>query len=234
MSVSIQTSQNVLLEYEPASLGERILAALIDYVIILAWVILLSLLGRNMGSGDKIALYFWIGFVVLPIMLYDLLFEVFLNGQSLGKRAMGIRVVMLDGSQPGLGAYLIRWILRIIESPVFLGGIVAIIAIAVNGRGQRIGDMAAATTVVKLKAPVSLDEVTYRELSDSHQVTFPEAARLSDRDIGIIREVLQRGSDEVMNRTAEKVRTLLEVEYTTTDYAFLDTVVNDYQYLVSK
>ena len=62
--------------------------------------------------------------------------EWLLNGRSVGKIALGIRVVMIDGSQPGIGAYLLRWVLRIVESVGFLGGVVPIITVAANGRGQ--------------------------------------------------------------------------------------------------
>ncbi|RYF51492.1 MAG: RDD family protein, partial [Cytophagaceae bacterium] len=182
MTVSIQTSQNVTLEYEPASLGDRILAFLLDYLIFLGWLILYFVLTKLLPGAFRSS--FWTGlFLLLPFMLYDLLCETFLNGQSLGKIAMKIRVVMLDGSSPGLGAYLLRWLLRIIESPMFFGGMVAIITIAANGRGQRIGDIAAGTTVVKLTRPITLAQITYRALPDDYQVRFPEVAQLSDRDL---------------------------------------------------
>ena len=51
----------------------------------------------------------------LPMLLYHLLFEVFNNGQSIGKASLRIRVVKLDGSQPDLGSLLIRWLLRILD-----------------------------------------------------------------------------------------------------------------------
>ncbi|WP_332368766.1 RDD family protein [Spirosoma telluris] len=118
MSVAIRTSQNVLLEYEPASIGERILAAIIDYVVIFGWLMLTLALPSSLGFRVN---SFYSILVLLPVVTYDLVSEWLLNGRSLGKIAMKIRVVMLDGSPPNLGAYLIRWLLRMVESVAFLG-----------------------------------------------------------------------------------------------------------------
>jgi uncharacterized RDD family membrane protein YckC len=228
MSVAIRTSQNVLLEYEPASIGDRILAALIDYAVIFGWLMLLSavLAGFNLQMGTFYAI-----FVLLPIVFYDLLSEWLLNGRSVGKIGLGIRVVMLDGSQPGLGAYLLRWLLRIVESVGFFGGIVPIITVAANGKGQRLGDIAAGTTVVKLKPAVGLADVLYRPLPENYIVQFPDVRLLSDRDIHIVREVLRRGDEGVLMRTADKVKDVTGLQSSLTNRAFLETVLTDYQFI---
>ncbi|GAB3924172.1 RDD family protein [Larkinella terrae] len=232
MTVSILTSQNVTLEYEPASLGDRILALLLDYLIFFGWIILYAILVAQLPTVFRSN--FWTGlFLLLPFMLYDLVCEVFLNGQSLGKIAMKIRVVMLDGSQPGLGAYLLRWLLRLIESPFFLGGMVAVITIAVNGKGQRVGDIAAGTTVVKLTRPVSLAQVIYRALPEDYQVRFPEVAQLSDRDLNIVREALRQNNPEISGLAANKVKQVIGVRSDLDDTTFLRTLINDYQFLAN-
>jgi uncharacterized RDD family membrane protein YckC len=232
MAVSIQTSQNVTLEYEPASLGDRILALLLDYLVFFGWLILYFVLTKLLPGAFQSS--FWTGlFLLLPFMLYDLLCETFLNGQSLGKIAMKIRVVMLDGSQPGLGAYLLRWLLRIIESPWFFGGMIALITVAANGRGQRIGDIAAGTTVVKLTRPVTLAHITYRTLPDDYQVRYPEVAQLSDRDLNVVREALRLNNPEISGLTADKVKQVIGVRSEQDDTAFLQTLINDYQFLAS-
>ena len=99
---------------------------------------------------------------------------------------------------------MIRWLFRIIESGAFIGGIVPVITIAVNGKGQRLGDMAAGTTVVKLKPAVSLDEVLLRPFDESYVVQFPEVRLLSDRDIGIVQEALRICDEGILIRTADK------------------------------
>lgn len=232
VSVAVQTSQNVLLEYEPASIGDRILATLLDYLVFFGWVMLtvaipMGVLKINMSTFYSVLV------VTLPILLYDLLCEWLLNGQSIGKIALGIRVVMLDGSQPGLGAYLLRWLMRLVDTTI-LTGMVATITIAVNGRGQRLGDIAAGTTVVKLNRKVALAEVLYRPLPEDYEVVFPEAAQLLDRDIKIVRDVLSRGDEGVVLQTADKVKSVIGAQTMLPARRFLETIVTDHQFLALK
>ncbi|RAK01984.1 putative RDD family membrane protein YckC [Larkinella arboricola] len=232
MTVSILTSQNVALEYEPASLGDRILALMLDYLIFLGWIIFYFVL-TSLMPGVFQNRFASMAVLLLPFMLYDLLCEVFLNGQSLGKIAMKIRVVMLDGSPPGLGAYLIRWLFRLIESPLFFTGIVPLVTVAANGRGQRIGDIAAGTTVVKLTRPVTLAQVTYHALPEDYQVSFPEVAQLSDRDMNTIREALRSNNYQIIGLAAHKVKQVIGVQSELHDVMFLRTLISDYQFLAS-
>ena len=172
--------------------------------------------------------------VALPVALYDLICEWLLNSRSIGKLVMEIRVVMLDGSQPGLGAYLIRWLLRIIESVLFFGGVVPVITVAANGKGQRLGDIAAGTTVVKLKPAVSLSAILARPLPDTYRVQFPDVRSLSDRDINVVRDVLQQGDGHVLTRTADKIREVTGIQSELNSRVFLETVLDDYQFITTQ
>ena len=231
MAVSIQTTQNVLLEYEPASIGDRIFATLIDYLVFAAWGILTVALPATAGlvRGERSIVYILV-VTVLPIMLYDFFCEWLLNGQSIGKIAMKIRVVMMDGSQPGIGAYLLRWLLRLIDTKI-LNGIVAIICVAANGKGQRLGDLAAGTTVIRLQPKVALDEVIYNDLPATYQPRFQAVRQLTDHDIQVVREVLRRGTSDAAERTASKIKEVLGISTELGTYEFLHTIVNDYQFL---
>lgn len=233
MSVRIQTSQNVELEYELASLGDRILATIIDRLIYLGWAIAWFGLFSVLKLGENQSIFFVVLTIVLPILLYPLLSEYFLNGQTLGKRAMNIRVVRLDGNKPTLSAYLLRWLLLIIDTGIFTP-VVAIIAIAANGKGQRIGDIAAGTTVIKTTKRVNLSQVVYQELPEDYKVTYPEAAQLNDRDIETIRQVLRRRNEELTQQTAEKVSNVLDITNITESRTFLLTIINDYTYLAAQ
>ncbi|TAE95622.1 MAG: RDD family protein, partial [Runella slithyformis] len=210
MSVRVQTSQNVDVEYEPASIGERILANLIDYLIYIAWGIGGILLFQAFHSGGSLSTFFSILFLFLPIAFYPLFTEYFLNGQTLGKKALKIRVVRLDGGKPTLGAYILRWLLIVIDSQLFTP-FVAVVAVAAGGKGQRVGDIAAGTTVVKINKTVSLDDITYQPLAENYTVRYPEAAQLSDRDIETVRVVLRKANFDLTNRTAERVSGVLNV-----------------------
>ena len=236
----VETTQNVALEYQPASVGERMLAYLIDFLVLIAWMIAVSaamgvLTGRD--SLETVGVVVFFGLLLLPVLLYDLAMEALFNGQSIGKRALGLRVVMLDGRQPTLSAYLLRWLFRLIETglpPLF--GIVPIVTVAVNGKGQRLGDIAAKTTVVKLRPPVTLERVVaVPKVDPTYVVTFPEAAALTDGDATILRRALQKGmrteNESLLAVAAEKAKGVTGITTTQNDAAFLRTLLRDHAHL---
>jgi uncharacterized RDD family membrane protein YckC len=234
MSVKIQTSQNVAVEYELASIGDRILAQFIDYAVYLAWALFWGLLLFKIlhTSGGSEGVFYGILFIALPIVICPLVSEYFMDGQTLGKRALNIKVVSLDGSKPTLGAYVLRWVLIVIDSLFYW--LVGIITVAANGKGQRLGDLAAGTTVVKMQKKVSLQDVIYRELPENYRVTYPEVSHLNDADIATVRQVLLKHNSELVYLAADQINNKLDLGGYTDAELFLKTVVNDYSYLVNK
>jgi uncharacterized RDD family membrane protein YckC len=230
MSVLIQTSQNVPVEYELASVGERIVANLIDIIIYIGWAVSWSLIFSQLRVAGA---FFSMLLIILPIMMYPLFTEYFLNGQTLGKRAINIKVIRLDGSQPSLSDYLLRWLFIVIDNG-FFSSLVAVIAIASGGKGQRLGDIAAGTTVIKTKKRVTLDQIMYESPQDNYQVTYLQATLLTDRDIETIRQVLRKQNPELLDMTADKIAQLLGASQGKSQRQFLQTIVNDYAYLVAK
>ncbi len=237
--IQIQTTQNVVLSFTPASVGDRILAHFIDWVIFITWFLIFALVYSGVGdslSNGKIGMVVFFVIMLLPVMLYDLLFEAFMNGQSLGKRAMNIRVLALDGTPPTLGAYIMRWMFRLVDTGIF-GSMVALIVAAVNGKGQRLGDIAAGTAVVKLKQIVSLEQLKQEKVQNDYVPMFPEASLLSDRDVVTIRAVLKKGKDENNNllvwEAAQKVKEVIGVQSDMNDMAFLQQVLQDHTYLMT-
>ena len=184
------------------------------------------------GGGDSSQFFFYL-IIILPILMYPLLSEYFLNGQTIGKRALSIKVVMLDGSKPTLGAYILRWILIIVDLGIF-SQLIAVLTIAINGKGQRVGDIAAGTTVIRTEKRVSLGQVMYQQLPEDYRLKYPEASNLTDRDVETIRQVLRRGNDNLTFSTAERVRTVMNLNEVGDADLFLRTVINDYAYLALK
>ena len=244
-SIRVHTAQNVSLEYEIASLGDRIVAAIIDYVILIAWAMLCAMLlvvpmissGRASGSGFGPIVILVAFLAYAPLVFYNLVCEVFFNGQSIGKKARNIKVMRLDGTAPSIGDYLLRWLLRIIDFQ--FAGLVAIICIAATQRGQRLGDLATGTTVVKVR-PNAGYETTLGGLSSiaGYQVVFPQVAVLADHDVALVRQLLQqasaRGNYEVLNQIANKVKTLTGIRTDLQDEPFLKTVLRDYAHLAQQ
>ncbi len=184
--VQIQTAQNVPLDLEVAGLGDRVLAAVIDYGIVLAYF-LGSAIG--LGSAGLLANASFILVVALPVFLYFLLSEVFLDGQTVGKRVRRIKVVRLDGRAPTLRGYLTRWLLRPIDFEL-TSGVAAVLSVLVTGTGQRLGDLAAGTTVVKVRPRTALRDTLFARLDEMHTPTFAQVDALADADVEIAKDVL--------------------------------------------
>lgn len=242
--IRINTTQNVLISYQPAGVGDRILASLLDSLFTLAYFVLIALLlawiagGFDWGSEKDMTLGAIFTLFMLPLMFYNLLMEQFFNGQSLGKKIMKIKVLKLDGSQPNFGAYLVRWVFRIVDIMLF-NGLVALITVAVSEKAQRLGDMAAGTTVVSLKQKVSLQNTILYRPKVEHKIVFNEVNKLSDKDVGIIKEVFDhctRNSDyNGLKQLAKKVKDKMEITSSMPDSQFIKVVLLDYsQYQFEK
>jgi uncharacterized RDD family membrane protein YckC len=242
-TIRVHTTQNVTIEYEAASLGTRIVAAILDNLILIAWIAIgfgltFWILGDSLTNSPVII---WIlGFVLgLPYVFYNLACEVLLNGQSLGKKAMDLRVMRLDGTAPRLGDYFLRWLLRLVDTSLpGLGPLVGIIVIAAGGKGQRLGDIAAGTTVISLKPRSgSLEQLTTPLMPEGYQPVFPQAIDLTDHDVALLRQLLNRSLQNdnyvLLNETAVKIKNLLHVESDLSDEAFLQTVLRDHAYLIA-
>ena len=177
---------------------------------------------------------------LLPIgmlIIYHLLWEVFANGQSLGKRTLGIRVVRLDGKEPGLSDYLLRSILLLIDF-LFSIGIIAVLLIGSSEKRQRLGDLAANTTVVRLRSSLhfGLKEILKIGEPEAYTPVFPEVRKLKEEDMLFVKNVLSRWQRFKNPAHAKAVRDLvthlegvLEVKAPAgKPEDFLKTLIRDY------
>ena len=231
-TLPIRTTQNVDIHYEPASIGDRILATLFDYLFFLSYFLLIILTNAINNFFDGIPRSFAL-VLILPVFFYDLVCETLMQGQSFGKMIMKIKVVMLNGTQPQLGAYLLRWLLRIIDTRLF-SGVVALLAILFSDKGQRLGDMAAGTTVIKLKQKIQLSDTILMQTRPEYKLIFPEVAKLSDTDVFIIKEVLrvglQSGNFEAIEKCTAKTKTAMGINSSLPSVQFLNIVLMDYSH----
>ncbi|MDQ3046572.1 MAG: RDD family protein [Bacteroidota bacterium] len=231
-NIRIQTTQNVDIEYQPASVGDRILATLLDYCFFFAYFIMLGLIAAATKGAffESIA----VGVLVsLPILLYDIILESVFDGRSFGKMIMKIKVVKIDGSQASLGAFITRWLLRLVDTYLFTG-VVALVTILINGKGQRLGDMAAGTTVIKTSQRVYLTNTILNTLTPDYKLVFPQVMNLSDNDIAIIKEVmslcLRTGNFPAIERVAQKTKEVMGISSQLPHTQFLAIVVQDYSH----
>jgi uncharacterized RDD family membrane protein YckC len=231
---SIITGQYVEIRQNAATVLQRGIAWMIDFLIMFIASLTLSspltLYGFAIGE-DMLILFIFLW--LLAILCYPLYMEIFNHGQSFGKMVMGIRVMCLDGSTPTNIAYLLRWILMPVDFGISGLGLAFIIF---TKNCQRIGDLAAGTTVVKLsKSEPPLIIRTIPTINKNYQPTYPEVTRLDIRQMGVIEQVLlmKDGPQKTRNLTslAEKVDSVLGIKHQENDNeAFLLNVYNDFQY----
>ena len=240
-SINITTSQNIDVEYELASVGDRIIGRIIDWIVLFAYIVLIAFfIGfskfGNFGSGLS---WLLILLIIFPVIFYDLLCEMQLNGQSVGKKVMGIKVISLTGGQPTFSQYLIRWVFRLIDF-TFSGSLLALIMVAASAKKQRLGDLIAGTAVVKTKLQRQLNDTIYEPLAeDTYLVNYPEVIHLKDSDIQLIKEVISNvehsGNTMVALQAQQKIEQVLHIMSKQAEPVFfLKTILSDYNYVTSK
>ncbi|MBL0144490.1 MAG: RDD family protein [Chitinophagaceae bacterium] len=257
--IKIDTAFNIDLEFEIAEFHKRLLAYLIDYTLLIIYLFSMTYLlyggfelnyDRNMGLDILV--------ISLPMLLYSLLCELWMNGQTIGKKIMGIRVISLEGGEPTLGQFILRWITKFFEWPFLFGfiyfsvgsiiaytivtgmlGVAVVITIAVNVKNQRLGDMIAGTVVVNTKTKLSVDDTVFMQVNATdYKVTFPDVMRLSARDIntikGVFTQATKTGNYEMCNRVAYKVKDVLKITTDMYPEQFLEKLLEDYNYLATR
>ncbi len=234
-TISVQTTQNVFIQYPLASVGDRILAYILDRIILIAYIVAIVGLFINL---DVELIWLWIISLAGPWLFYHLLFEIFMNGQSPGKRVMQIQVVRLDGTEATVGDYILRWAFSLIDF-YMLSGALAVIVIATSGKGQRIGDMVAGTTVVKL---IEQQQITAEKIfitpEQAYVPSFPQVTQLESRDIELIQRALdalaQFENEQPVILVTEKIKSMLGIQTSLPPDKFLYTVVKDYNHLAAR
>ncbi len=205
----VETPEGVVLRLAPAGVVARALAQGVDLlVLVVAQGVLAGVLSNLQGLGTGV--YLILAFVLQ--WLYPVLCEVLWNGQTIGKRTIGLRVVHDDGSPVRLPASVLRNLLLVVD--LWFGAVIAFVAMLAGTRFQRIGDLAAGTMVIHLDAgrepvrePAVAPLATPRPLDLEEQrllVMFAErATRLSrERQVELAELLLplhgQRGDGAVL------------------------------------
>ena len=234
-AVSIQTSQNIQLEYPLAGIGDRILAFVIDAVIILSFIFITNIILGAFGISMSMAMNVMLSIVAY---LYRLVSEVFFNGQTVGKRALHIKVVKLDGSVPSFSAYFLRWLMEPIDFFIMGLGVVFII---LSKNGQRVGDLLAGTTVIKMKKITATNvrnKVIMETVDENYVPKIPEAAQLADNEIRLIKDALSVFRDGAKQKPLllieEKLKEKYNIQSDMPTVKFMYTLLRDHTYYMTK
>jgi uncharacterized RDD family membrane protein YckC len=269
--IKVPTSFNIEVEFEIPEFYRRLLSLFIDMVIEIVYLILISKvyveIARNSNWFDNDSRYNLAAIqmlLFLPIMVYHVVMEITLNGQSVGKKIMGIRVVNENGGRPSFSQFFIRWLLRISDVWIVLllgvilsggagmGGwetgflillalgflITDIVLIASSQKGQRIGDMLAKTILIRTSSKASIEDTVFQEVEDTYTPSFPQIMQLSDRDINAIKSILEsskKKNDYLMaTSAADKIKNHLQIQTDLDPQTFLEILLKDYNYLSVK
>lgn len=231
--IKIQTTQNIAIGYTAAAIGSRVLAYMLDYGIRGLFAVgMMVLLARSNQPQWVVIL---IGLV--PFLLYPLVCELFLNGQTIGKYVFKLRVIRLDGDPCSFGNYLLRWLLGMVENEMFFGSL-SLLVLLFNRNYQRLGDIGAGTVLVQVPRTLSLEATLYAAQEALYEPVFSAVKYLNDRDVQTVRDVLavlQKGQLENAPILALKTKRALEqkmqLQSNLPPLDFLNTVLKDYNHV---
>lgn len=201
--------------------------------------------------------------LLFPALFYSLWTETLFNGQTLGKLICKIKVVKLNGYRAGFTEYFTRWAFRLIDFwtgsfmllffiPIFgeetavilagmllmMSGLVAFILIIRTRNSQRLGDIVAGTTVLKLREKHSIDITILEEIKETYVPRYSQVMRLTDNDARIIKDtfVIARKNRDytTLKRLRNKLENVMDVKTDQSDVEFIDTVMKDFNYYTQK
>ncbi len=220
-SLNIETPFNIDLEFTTASLLKRAGAVMLDmFVLILYMLLVYRFVIINFDMGKKLnELVMMMSISILPFIYFPAT-EILFNGQTPGKRLLGLKVMDKEGNEPTISQYLLRWLMGIGNYTVFLLPYVIVtsamaafslvmfsflligifylpdfICSAITVKNQRIADLAAGTVVIDVKKKMDFSETIFLEIHDENAVAkYPQVLQLSDKDINGIKNLLKKNA----------------------------------------
>jgi uncharacterized RDD family membrane protein YckC len=267
--VRIATNFNIDIEFISPPFYRRMVSWILDLVVQIFYLVVASKFFNYLkqtipeGPGDIDAAYdlqFIALLLLVPFFVYHLVCEVTLNGQSIGKKIMGIKVISENGGKPSMGQYVIRWLIRtsdfflfimILMLPyadhygmkIYMGFALAIgllltdIILVNTANQQRLGDILAHTLLINTRQNESIQDTIFQDVSDKYVPSFPQVMRLSDRDINSLKSILdtarKRHDYNLAEMASEKIKNHLNIETSLSPYDFLEVLLKDYNYLSS-
>jgi uncharacterized membrane protein SpoIIM required for sporulation/uncharacterized RDD family membrane protein YckC len=206
--VDVETPEQVVFSYTVAGVGSRAAAALIDILIcVAAFVALIVLAGYTSGAFSATRVRTgsdgsgqWAAAVLSILQFaiiwgYYVLFEALADGQTPGKKRLGLRVVQDGGYSVSFAASAVRNLVRAIDmQPLFFYG-VGILSVAVSKSGKRLGDLAAGTLVVRERGEPESAATAHDEAVHATPATGPALATLlTDDEYELLDRFVQRRS----------------------------------------
>ncbi len=232
--IEITTTQNVTIEYELSSLIYRIAAFLLDFIILVVGCSILSLVIQGVfGRAADIVMYF----TIIPIIFfYSLAFEHFNNGQSIGKKALSLRVIKTNGEKTQFLDYAMRWVFRTLDIYGSFGAVGGL-GILASSKNQRLGDFLANTVVVRVGKTerMKLQNLLRLNQMKKYTPTYPQVLKMQEEAMLIVKETLERkhkndnyAHQKAIELLVQKMEIELEIEAPKNKIQFLKTLLKDY------
>jgi uncharacterized RDD family membrane protein YckC len=213
-TMQFETPENVRVQYTLAGLGTRFIAWFIDQIFTTLMLILIviflfvagiataqvmdDLAGRAAAAPPERVMGIFVGFIILMMGLGSFVYftglELFMKGQTIGKRMCRIRVVKVDGFALDAGSILVRNVFRVLDQFPILWVIPVM-----SKRAQRTGDMVGGTIVITDVSP-TLSDVRVR-LSD--QKALDSEFRFDARSLQKLKEVDFEAIEGLLDRWGE-------------------------------
>lgn len=247
--LTIDTPENVAFGYEIAGIGSRFLAALVDTILILIFQVIIFLtlffvaglfFDALLDEGN--ATFAWLlafmGLLSFAFLWgYYIFFELLWNGQSPGKRWVGLRVIRADGTPITLTESIIRNLVRLVDFlPAYYG--LGVVVMFINEQTRRLGDLAAGTLVVRDQATVTLESLSNQSTSPGLGLSSPQTTtdlpigRLSETDFLMAEDFLRRryelaNSEELAQRIAAVLRQRMDLPSVRTNSAEAEKFIRE-------
>ncbi|WP_178989101.1 RDD family protein [Winogradskyella schleiferi] len=233
--LAINTAQNVNLDYKLIGLGERMVAFLIDGIILITYMTIIENLVSvsEIFDADSWTRRGFLGLLTLPALFYSVICHILFGGQTIGKMILKIKVVSIDGSPTQWYNFFVRWMLRIVDLWIFSPSI-GVLSILLSDKKQRIGDAAAGTVVISVKKKHKITSTILEDLNDDYEPVFNNVTQLTDKDVRIIKEaftISKKNNDfKTLTILKNKICDTLQIESKLYDVQFIDTILKDYNY----
>ncbi len=240
--ININTTQNVNINFKISPIGTRLSAYIIDIMIKYAYAFLIisyivDPIINAMGNID-----YWTEMAIsivfmIPFIIYTLTLETLLNGQTVGKKVMNIKVIKIDGFQMSFMDHLTRWIFRLVDMGISLGAI-GFISILSTKKHQRLGDMASGTAVITLTKYMTIHHTILEEISDTYEPSYPDVIKFNDNDMRIIKETYlnarNNNDDATIKKLVFKIEDVSGIVCEENYDFFISKIIRDYNYYTGK
>ena len=255
MSIAkLNTGFNIEVEFPISPFHRRLIAWAFDLAILAIYIWLSNKIAALFTLKNEAGSIGWLDTILwLPVIFYHLGSEITMNGQSIGKKIAGIRVIAVNGGQPTLSQFLLRWMFKIADLPLWMAFAViegvwpwytfilvfsGLACIMLTDKSQRIGDLVAGTMLIDTKFRGGWQETVFTEVEENYTPVYPQVLSLSDRDMNTVKQVLLNAGKSknpaLTGRVADKIKSALKIETDLEPEDFLQVLLKDYNVLSAR